>query len=53
MDKRVKKKKKRLAEPNVAHDALLKLLRITVFIVQKCWAHTKNFEDFVRFVGME
>ena len=45
-----KQVKKRLTEAN---DALLKLVRITVFIVQKNWAHIKNFEDFDRFVGAD
>ena len=45
-----KQVKKRLTEAN---DALLKLLRIIVFIVQKNWAHIKNFEDFDRFIGAD
>ena len=48
-----KQVQKRLAEANVTQDALLKLLQITVFIVQEIWVHTKNVDDFVRFVGMD
>ena len=42
-----KQVQKRLAEANVTQDALLKLLQVTVFTVQKIWVHTKNVDDFV------
>ena len=32
--------------------ALLKLLKKTVFIVRKHWAHTLNYEDVIKFVGI-
>lgn len=32
--------------------ALLKLLKKTVFIVRKHWAHTMNYEDVIKFVGI-
>ena len=31
--------------------ALIKIFKITVFIVKKHWAHTTNFGDTVRFTG--
>lgn len=32
--------------------ALLKLLKKTVFIVRKHWAYTMNYEDVIKFVGI-
>ena len=40
-----------LRESEITEQALIKLLKITVFIVKKHWAHTNNYEDFVRFIG--
>ena len=48
-----KKERQHLKESEITEQALIKLLRITVFIVQKHWAHTTNYEDFVRFVGTD
>ena len=48
-----KQVQKRITEAEITHDGLLKLLKVTVFIVKKNWAHTQNFESFVRFVGEE
>ena len=31
--------------------ALIKIFKITIFIVKKHWAHTTNFGDTVRFTG--
>ena len=45
--------KQKLKDSEITEQALIKLLRITVFIVQKHWAHTTNYEDFVRFVGTD
>lgn len=47
------KEAKRLREAEVTRSALKKLLKITVFIVQKKMAHTTNYEDLVRFIGEE
>ena len=48
-----KKERQHLKESEITEQALIKLLRITVFIVQKHWVHTTNYEDFVRFVGTD
>ena len=47
------KEAKELCEADITEKALEKLMKITVFMVQKHWAHVKNYEDFVRFVGEE
>ena len=43
-------KKQKLCESEVTETALIKMFKITVFIVKKHWAHTTNFEDTVRFI---
>ena len=48
-----KQVQKRITEAEITHDGVLKLLKVTVFIVKKNWAYTQNFESFVRFVGEE
>ena len=48
-----KRNVKQLKESEVTKEALLKLIRITIFLVKKHWAHTTNYEDFVRFIGVE
>ena len=44
-------KKRILCESEITEAALIKMFKITVFIVKKHWAHTANFEDTVRFIG--
>ena len=44
-------KKQKLCESEITEAALIKMFKITVFIVKKHWAHTTNFEDTVRFIG--
>ena len=44
-------RQKELREAEITREALVKLLRITIFIVQNRWAHTTTYQDFVRFVG--
>ena len=46
-------KQQKLHASEITEAALVKLLKITVFIVKKHWAHTTNFEDIVRFIGEE
>ena len=48
-----KQVQKRITEAEITNDGLLKLLKVTVFIVKKNWAHTQKFESFVRFVVEE
>ena len=36
---------------NITESALLKLMKISVFMVKKHWSHVNNYEDFVRFLG--
>jgi len=47
-----KKEVKKIKESEITEEAIQKLLKITVFMVKKHWAHTYNYEDFVRFIGM-
>ena len=49
----VKGKHKRLVlrESDIIEQALIKLLKITVSMVKKHWAHIKNYEDFLKFIG--
>ena len=46
-----KKRAKAIQNSEITELALEKLLRITVFIVKKHWAHINNYEDFVKFAG--
>ena len=48
-----KRQRKEARESQITEKALIKLLKITVFVVKKHWAHTYNYEDFVRFVNFE
>ena len=47
------KEAKEAREAKVTNIALEKLLRITVFIDKKHWAHVHNYEDFVNFIGKD
>ena len=44
-------KKRKLCESEITEVALIKMFKITVFIVKKHWAHATNFEDTIRFIG--
>ena len=35
----------------MTEEALIKLLKITVFIIKHHWAYINNYEDFVKFIG--
>ena len=48
-----KKEAKAIHTTEVTEQALEKLMKITVFMVKKHWAHVNNYEDFVNFVGNE
>ena len=48
-----KRQRKEARESQITEEALIKLLKITVFMVKKHWAHTYNYEDFVRFVSFD
>ena len=40
-----------LQESDITDNAIIKLLKITAFLMKNHWAHSTNYEDFVRFVG--
>ena len=44
-------KKRKSCESEITEAALIKIFKITVFIVKKHWAHTTNFQDPVRLIG--
>ena len=46
-------KKQKLCEREITEVALIKMFKITVFIVKKHWAHTNNFDDTVRFIDKD
>ena len=46
-------KKQKLSEREITEAALIKMFKITVFIVNKHWAHTTNFDDTVRFIDKD
>ena len=46
-------KKQKLCESKITEAALIKIFKITVFIIKKHWAHTTNFDDTVRFIGKD
>ena len=46
-----KKECQEIKESEITKDAIIQLLKITVFIIRKYWAHTTSYEDLVRFVG--
>ena len=48
-----KYEKQKIHESQITKEALLKLMKITTFMVKKHWAHTYNYENFVRFIGEE
>ena len=48
-----KRQCKEAQESQITEEALIKLLKITVFMVKKHWAHTYNYEDFVHFVSFD
>ena len=50
---RKNQQRKEIKEPEITEQALLKLFRITVFLVKKHLAQTTNYEDFVRFIGTD
>ena len=43
-------KKQKLCESEITEAALIKMFKITVFIVKKHWAHKTKFENTVRFI---
>ena len=45
--------KKAVHESEITEAALLKLIKITLFLVRQHWAYTVNYEEFVRFVGAD
>ena len=47
-----KNKVKKLKKADVTQEALLKLIRVTIFLVKNHWAHTANYEEFVQFIGV-
>lgn len=40
-----------LRESETTEQALIKLLKTTMFMVKKHWAHTNNYKEVVRFIG--
>ena len=48
---RENQQQKEIKESEITEQALLKLFRITVFLVRTHLAHTTNYEDFVQFIG--
>ena len=46
-----KKERQEIKESEITEDVIIELLKITVFIVRKHWAHTTSYEDLVRFIG--
>ena len=48
-----KRQPKEDRESQITEKALMKLLKITVFMVKKHWTHTYNYEDFVCFVSFD
>eukprot|EP00111_Clytia_hemisphaerica_P019691 TCONS_00058113-protein len=47
------KLRREIGESEITEEALLKLLKITVFMIKKHWAHTYNYKDFVEFVSFD
>ena len=39
-----------IKESEIMEDAIMQLLKITVYIVRKHWVHTTSYEDLVRFI---
>ena len=48
-----KRQHKEARESQITEEALIKLWKITVFMVKNHWVHTYNYEDFVRFVSFD
>ena len=48
-----KKENQKIKESEIAKEALIELLKITVFMIKKNIAHTHNYEDFVKFIGSD
>ena len=46
-----KKERHEIKESEITEDAIMQLLKTTVFIVRKHWAHTTSYEDLLRFIG--
>ena len=46
-------KQQKLHESQITEAALVKLIKIIVFVVNKHWTYTTNYEDTVRFIGEE
>ena len=44
---------KEAPESQITEEGLIKLLKITVFLVKNHWAHTYSYEDFVLFVSFD
>ena len=45
--------RKSAEKEKVTEEALVKLMKITVFLVKHHWAHTYNYEDFVNFIAID
>ena len=48
-----KRQHKEARESQTTEEALITLLKITVFMVKKHWSHTYDYEDFVHFVSFD
>ena len=46
-----KKERQEVKESEITEDVIIQLLKITVFIVRKYWAHTTSYEDPVLSIG--
>ena len=46
-----KNERQEIKESEIMKDAIIQLLKITVFIVRKHWARTASYEDLVCFIG--
>ena len=46
-----KKENQKIKESEITKEALIKLLKITVFMIKKNTAYTHNYKDFVKFIG--
>ena len=45
------KENQRIKESVITKEALIKLLKINIFMIRKNISYTHNYEDFVRFIG--
>ena len=44
-------KRRKLCKSEIKEATLIKMFKITVFLVKKHWAHATKFEDTVRSIG--